>query len=167
LEELIGGEVLAGPIGVGRDCRDVGGDDDVDEEGPWWIAAAAAAAAAACCHCEKIPGGSPSVGPAAPARRPAGPEEGAPGVSDACEATAAAAMAAPGKNPKGAGGGGRQPAISIMRAFSAAAAAIRLLFSASESKGERKRKVGSIPGGMDAYGESLREEEMMLGVIDH
>ena len=53
---------------------------------------------------------------------------------------------------KGGGGmigpGGRAPIIIKARAFSAAAAAaIRLLFSASLNKGDRKRKEGSMPGG--------------------
>jgi hypothetical protein len=70
-------------------------------------------------------------------------------------------MAAPGKKAM-CGGGGLPPAISIMaRAFSAAAAAIRLLFSASDSSGDLKRKDGSIPGGI-GYGESLKRSKRML-----
>lgn len=64
-----------------------------------------------------------------------------------------------GKNSPGGGGGANifeglgppelEPCIIIMaRAFSAAAAAaIKLLFSASLNNGERNKKDGSIPGG--------------------
>ena len=51
------------------------------------------------------------------------------------------------------GGGGLPLIIIIALAFSAAiAAAIKLLFSASESNGDLKRKEGSIPGGIIPYG---------------
>jgi hypothetical protein len=72
------------------------------------------------------------------------------------EDAARAAKAALGKRPKGGGGGPKGPGgpgglapINIMAlAFSeAAAAAIKLLFSASLNMGERNRNEGSIPGG--------------------
>ena len=71
-------------------------------------------------------------------------------------AASAAARAAPGKNPGdgcpwkkpgGPSGAGPRipPNIIIARAFSAAAAAaIKLLFSASDKRGDRKRKEGSM-----------------------
>jgi hypothetical protein len=81
------------------------------------------------------------------------------GDDDDDAAARAAASAAPGKNPgegwpgKKAGGGPggagpRRPLNIIMAlAFSAAAAAaIRLLFSASDSSGDRSRKDGSMHG---------------------
>jgi hypothetical protein len=89
------------------------------------------------------------------------PTRGGGGPFDADDEAAAkaAARAAPGKNPgegwpgKNAGGGPggagpRRPLNIIMAlAFSAAAAAaMRLLFSASDKRGERRRKVGSMQG---------------------
>ena len=88
---------------------------------------------------------------------------GRPG-EDPADAAKAAARAAPGNNCPGGGGGipdggwpgipnpgwgGLPPVIIIIAlAFSAAAAAaIRLLFSASESRGDLNKKDGSIPGG--------------------
>ena len=63
-------------------------------------------------------------------------------------AAAPAAMAAPGNIPNGLPPGPGPPMNIIALAFSAAAAAaMRLLFSASESRGDLKRKLGSIPGG--------------------
>ena len=50
------------------------------------------------------------------------------------------------------GPGGLAPIIMMALAFSAAAAAaMRLLFSASLNRGDRKRKEGSIPGGIAPY----------------
>ena len=79
---------------------------------------------------------------------------------------AKAAKAALGKRPKGGGGGpkgppggpgGLAPIIIMALAFSAAAAAtIRLLFSASLNNGERNRNEGSIPGG-NAYESLLKK----------
>ena len=72
---------------------------------------------------------------------------------------ARAAKAALGNRPSGGGGGprgpggpgGLAPIIIIALAFSAAAAAaMRLLFSASLNNGERNKNEGSIPGG-NAY----------------
>ena len=83
-----------------------------------------------------------------------------PGGGPDADAANAAAKAAPGNSWPAPGcpiwegigprpGGGRPVIIIIALAFSAAiAAAIRLLFSASESNGDLKRKEGSIPGGI-------------------
>ena len=80
------------------------------------------------------------------------------------DAANAAADAAPGNSCPAPGwligvgigpspGGGRPLIIIMALAFSAAiAAAIKLLFSASESNGDLKRKEGSIPGGIIPYG---------------
>ena len=85
------------------------------------------------------------------------------------DAANAAANAAPGNSwpapgcPIGEGipigeGGGRPVIIIIALAFSAAiAAAIRLLFSASDMNGDLNRKEGSIPGGIIPYG-SLQDK---------
>ena len=73
------------------------------------------------------------------------------------EEAASAAKATLGIRPRGGGGGpngpggpgGLAPIIIMALAFSAAAAAaMRLLFSASLKRGDRNRNDGSIPGGI-------------------
>ena len=67
----------------------------------------------------------------------------APGFPVTAAAAAAIAAPAPGKSPKG--GIGLPLVNSMTRAFSAAA--MKLLFSASDNSGERNKNDGSMPGG--------------------
>ncbi len=73
----------------------------------------------------------------------------------------------PGRPPGGPMPGLNPAALNILAlAFSAAAAAaMRLLFSASDRRGDRKRNEGSIPGGMPY--ESLQKINKMLIFVEY